>query len=290
MKGIILAGGTGSRLLPLTFVVCKQLLPIYDKPLIYYPLSVLMLAGIREILIITTPRDQTSFYELFGNGAHLGLEISYAVQDAPKGIPEAFLIGEKFIANSPVCLILGDNIFYGEGLPNFFKNITTLQEGAHLLGYYVKDPERYGVLEMNSKGEVLSIEEKPRHPKSHYAITGLYFYDKQVVDIAKSLRPSQRGELEISDVNKHYLEKKQLSFDILGRGMAWLDTGTHESLQEASRFVEVIESRQGLKIACIEEIAYKMQYIEREHFLNIIENYPVSQYRTYLQEIISREL
>lgn len=289
MKGIILAGGTGSRLWPLTKTICKQLLPIYDKPLVYYPLSVLMLAGIREILIITTPRDLEPFKALFKDGAHLGLKICYEIQAEPKGIPQAFILGEKFIEQEPVCLILGDNIFYGEGFPAYLKNITTLQEGACLFGYYVKDPERYGVAELNSAGTVISIEEKPKQPKSHYAITGLYFYDKQVVGLAKKLKPSRRGELEISDLNSLYLEQNQLRLEILGRGMAWLDTGTHESMQEASRFVEVIESRQGLKIACIEEIAYRMKYISVAKYMDLIEEYPQSQYRAYLEDILQRD-
>lgn len=289
MKGIILAGGTGSRLAPLTNVVCKQLLPIYDKPLIYYPLSVLILAGIREILIITTPRDKPMFETLFQDGSHLGLQITYAQQTQPRGIPEAFIIGEHFIQQEPVCLILGDNIFYGEGLPAYLKNITMMKSGAHLLGYYVKDPQRYGVAELGMDGKVKSIEEKPTVPKSHYAITGLYFYDNQVVDIAKTLVPSKRGELEITDLNKIYLQKNELHLEILGRGMAWLDTGTHESLHDASKFVEVIESRQGLKIACIEEIVYLLKYISREQYVNLIENYPPSQYRHYLMSILQRE-
>ncbi|MBS0286842.1 MAG: glucose-1-phosphate thymidylyltransferase RfbA [Proteobacteria bacterium] len=289
MKGIILAGGSGSRLAPLTNVVCKQLLPIYDKPLVYYPLSVLMLAGIREILIITTPRDKCAFEALFKDGAHLGLKISYQVQDKPRGIPEAFILGESFIDNKPVCLILGDNIFYGEGLPAYLKNLTSLQTGACLFGYYVKDPERYGVAEINDEGKVLSIEEKPKNPKSNYAITGLYFYDNQVVTLAKQLKPSKRGELEISDLNNEYLKQNNLHLEIMGRGMAWLDTGTHESLHDASKFVEVIESRQGLKIACIEEIAYRLKYISKAQYLQLIEEYPQSQYRAYLESLLTRE-
>lgn len=289
MKGIILAGGTGSRLSPLTKVICKQLLPIYDKPLVYYPLSVLMLAGIREILIITTSRDRDAFETLFKDGSHLGVKISYETQSTPKGIAEAFIIGEKFIHNEPVCLILGDNIFYGEGFPAYLKNISSLQSGACLFGYYVKDPERYGVAELDSHGNVVSIEEKPKKPKSSYAITGLYFYDNQVVELAKALKPSSRGELEISDLNALYLKQNQLRLEILGRGMAWLDTGTHESMQEASRFVEVIESRQGLKIACIEEIAYRMKYINQNDYVKLIEDYPQSQYRAYLETILQRE-
>jgi len=289
MKGIILAGGSGSRLAPLTKIICKQLLPIYDKPLIYYPLSVLMLADIREILIICTERDKNAFYELFKDGSHLGLQISYAVQQSPKGIPEAFIIGEQFIGNEPVCLILGDNIFYGEGFPSFLKELTGLQQGACLLGYYVKDPERYGVVELDANKRVISIEEKPKHPKSHYAIPGLYFYDSQVARLAKTLQPSKRGELEISDLNNIYLQQNQLRLEILGRGIAWLDTGTHESMNAASHFVEVIESRQGLKIACIEEIAYRLNYITLGQYHALIESYPNSHYRHYLENILHRE-
>lgn len=289
MKGIILAGGSGSRLSPLTKVVCKQLLPIYDKPLIYYPLSVLMLAGIRDILIITTPRDQEAFKDLLGDGRNLGLQLSYKVQHAPKGLPEAFTIAEDFIQNEPVCLILGDNIFYGEGLPAYFKDITQMTSGACLFGYYVKDPSRYGVATVDGQGKVLTLEEKPRQPKSNYAVTGLYFYDNQVVELTKQLKPSVRGELEITDLNNLYLNQQQLRFEILGRGIAWLDTGTPESLQEACRYVEVIESRQGLKISCIEEIAYRMKYIDKTEFVNIIEAYPNSEYRQYLEGILIRE-
>ncbi|MGD9592059.1 MAG: glucose-1-phosphate thymidylyltransferase RfbA [Candidatus Berkiella sp.] len=289
MKGIILAGGTGSRLAPLTNVICKQLLPIYDKPLIYYPLSVLMFAGIKDILIITTQRDVDAFRTLFKDGSHLGLNISYKVQEKPRGIPEAFIIGEEFINNEPVCLILGDNIFYGEGLPAYLKNIASLKTGACLFGYYVKDPERYGVAQINGQGKVINIEEKPQQPKSNYAVTGLYFYDNQVVNFAKTLQPSRRGELEISDLNNLYLKKEQLHLEILGRGMAWLDTGTHESLHDASKFVEVIESRQGLKIACIEEIAYRLKYISKTQYLQLIEDYPQSHYRAYLESLLQRE-
>ncbi len=289
MKGIILAGGTGSRLAPLTNVICKQLLPIYDKPLIYYPLSVLMLAGIKDILIITTERDVGAFETLFKDGTHLGLNISYKVQEKPRGIPEAFIIGEEFINQEAVCLILGDNIFYGEGLPAYLKNIANLKTGACLFGYYVKDPERYGVAQINEQGKVIHIEEKPQHPKSNYAITGLYFYDNQVVKLAKTLQPSKRGELEISDLNNLYLKQEQLHLEILGRGMAWLDTGTHESLHDASKFVEVIESRQGLKIACIEEIAYRLKYISKAQYLQLIEAYPQSHYRAYLEALLQRE-
>lgn len=289
MKGIILAGGSGTRLLPLTKVTCKQLLPIYDKPLIYYPLSVLMLAGITDICIITTERDQDAFETLLGDGQQLGIKICYKTQSAPRGIPEAFMIAEDFIQNEPVCLILGDNIFYGEGLPKYLKNLATLKEGACLLGYYVKDPKRYGVATLDKQGNLIGLEEKPEKPKSNYAITGIYFYDNQVVEMAKQLMPSKRHELEITDLNKAYLANNQCQFEILGRGIAWLDTGTPESLQEASRYVEVIESRQGLKIACLEEIAYRMGYIDKAQFIELTENYPNSQYREYLEEILLRE-
>lgn len=289
MKGIILAGGSGSRLDPLTRVISKQLLPVYDKPLIYYPLSVLMLAGITEILIITTERDKAHFYRLLRDGSQLGIKILYATQAQPQGIAQAFIIAEDFINDQPVCLILGDNIFYGEGLPAYLKNLTQWQEGACLLGYIVNDPQRYGVAELDKHGKVLSIEEKPAQPKSRYAITGLYFYDKHVVSYAKSLTPSARGELEISDLNNLYLAKNQLQLEVLGRGIAWLDTGTHEGLHQASCYVEVIESRQGLKIACIEEIAYRMHYINMAQFSALIESYPRSLYRDYLEDIIAQE-
>lgn len=289
MKGILLAGGTGSRLLPLTKVLCKQLLPVYDKPLIYYPLSAMMLAGIKDICLISTERDKAAFESLLGDGSQLGLKICYKTQDAPRGIPEAFMIAEDFIENEPVCLVLGDNIFYGEGLPAYLKKLADLKTGACLLGYYVKDPERYGVATLNAQGELIGLEEKPKAPKSNYAITGIYFYDNQVVELAKQLKPSQRNELEITDLNKLYLQKNQLKFEVLGRGIAWLDTGTPQSLQEASRYVEVIESRQGLKIACIEEIAYRMGYIDKGQFVQLVESYPNSDYREYLETMLVRE-
>ncbi len=261
MKGIILAGGKATRLYPITKGVCKQMLPVYDKPLIYYSLSVLMLAGIKDILIISTPKDIPRFKDLLGEGKDLGLTFSYLVQERPEGIAQAFILGEEFIKDDKVCLILGDNILYGHNLSDFLKEAALLKEGAVIFGYYVKDPQRYGVIEFDSAGKVLSIEEKPPVPKSNWAVTGLYFYDNNIVDIAKSLKPSARGELEITDVNSEYLKRGKLSTKLLGRGYAWLDTGTYDSLIEASMFIKTIEDRQGLKVGCIEEIAYRMGYI-----------------------------
>lgn len=287
MKGIILAGGIGTRLYPVTKAVCKQLLPVYDKPMIYYPLSVLMLAGIRDILIISTPHDFPRFNEILGNGSHLGLTFSYKEQPHPNGIAEAFILGGKFIGNDSVCLILGDNIFYGHGLTDLLKKSTAVKRGATIFGSYVNDPERYGVVELGENGNVLSIEEKPKAPKSNYAVTGLYFYDNEVVDIAKKLKPSDRGELEITDVNREYLQRGALRIELLGRGYAWLDTGTHESLLEASEFIATIEKRQGLKIACIEEIAYSLGYINKEQLLRLAEPFKKNGYGRYLLNLLN---
>jgi glucose-1-phosphate thymidylyltransferase len=286
MKGIILAGGTGTRLFPITQIVCKQLLPIYDKPLIYYPLSILMLADIRDILIISTPKDLPIIQSIFGSGEHLGLNLSYRVQAAPNGLAEAFLIGENFIGNDSVCLILGDNIFYGHGLPDLLQRAALKKEGATVFGYYVKDPQRYGVVEFDKQNKVLSIEEKPTQPKSNYAVVGLYFYDNEVVSIAKSVQPSARGELEITDVNKKYLEKKRLNVELMGRGFAWLDTGTFPSMMEAAEYVKVIEDRQGLKIACIEEIAYRKGFINASQLLALAKSLQKSDYGTYLFKVL----
>lgn len=291
MKGIILAGGSGTRLYPITLGVCKQLLPVFDKPMIYYPLSVLMLAGIRDILIISTAQDLPRFKGIFRDGSHLGLNFSYAEQPVPKGIAEAFIIGRDFIGDDNVCLILGDNIFYGHGLTELLKKASSdvsTHGGATVFGYYVSDPERYGVIEFDEKKNVISIEEKPRSPKSNYAVTGLYFYDNSVREIADSIKPSQRGELEITDVNKEYLKKKSLRVELLGRGFAWLDTGTHESLLEAGEFIATIEKRQGLKIACIEEIAYSLGYIDKEQLLKLIEPFKKNGYGRYLNKIVSQ--
>ena len=289
MKGIILAGGIGTRLYPVTIGVCKQLLPIYDKPMIYYPLSVLMLAGIKDILIISTPQDLQRFKNIFNDGSYLGLGFSYKEQPHPGGIAEAFILGEEFVGSDDVCLVLGDNIFYGHGLTDLLKkavNDVKTKGGAVIFGYYVNDPKRYGVVEFDDKGNVLSLEEKPEAPKSRYAVTGLYFYENGVIEVAKSMKPSQRGELEITDVNREFLKKGKLRVELMGRGYAWLDTGTHGSLLEAGEFVATIEKRQGLKIACIEEIAYKLGYIDKMQLLKLAQPLNHNEYGKYLLRII----
>lgn len=287
MKGIILAGGSGTRLYPLTIAVSKQLMPVYDKPMIYYPLSMLLLAGIREILIITTPHDQTSFQKLLGDGRHIGCKFEYTAQPSPDGLAQAFILGEEFIGKDSVALVLGDNIFYGAGLPQLLKSKTNVQGGC-VFAYQVSDPERYGVVEFDKHQKAISIEEKPSVPKSNYAIPGLYFYDNSVVEYAKNLQPSARGELEITDINKIYLEKGKLEVGVMGRGTAWLDTGTFDSLHDASEFVRVIEKRQGYKIGCIEEIAFRNGFISSEELLKSAEKYGKSGYGSYLREIINK--
>jgi glucose-1-phosphate thymidylyltransferase len=290
MKGIILAGGSGTRLYPITKSISKQIIPVYDKPMIYYPLSVLMLSGIREILIISTPKDLPLYKELLGNGTQLGLQLSYAEQPSPDGLAQAFLIGEKFLGNSPACLILGDNIFYGHGFGKILLETSKIKNGAVVFGYYVTDPQRYGVAEFDNKGNVLSLEEKPLKPKSNYAVTGLYFYDNTVVEKAKSLKPSPRGELEITDLNKIYLLEGRLHVKLMGRGMAWLDTGTQDSLLEASNYIYTIEKRQGLKVSCIEEIAYNRGFIDKTQLLKLAKELGKSQYGEYLNNIANERI
>lgn len=290
MKGIILAGGSGTRLAPLTSVVSKQLLPVYDKPMIYYPISTLLMAGVKEILIITTPHDSESFKQLLGDGSQWGVRFEYAIQEHPNGLAEAFIIGEEFINNQPVCLILGDNIFFGHGLPELLNSAASSKHGATVFGYRVKDPQRYGVVEFDASGQAISIEEKPTMPKSHYAVTGLYFYDHQVVEIAKSLVPSPRGELEVSDINAVYLANQELSVKVMGRGFAWLDTGTIDSLLDAGQFIQTIEKRQGLKIACPEEIAWRLGYITDDQLKRLAKTQVKSGYGTYLDNLFNQSL
>jgi glucose-1-phosphate thymidylyltransferase len=290
MKGIILAGGAGTRLYPITTSISKQIIPVYDKPMIYYPLSVLMLAGIREILIISTPADIHLYQALFGGGSQLGLHISYKIQPSPDGLAQAFILGEEFIGKDHVCMILGDNIFYGYNFREILEKAAQLEDGAMVFGYYVNDPERYGVVEFDAEGNVISIEEKPAKPKSNYAVTGLYFYSNDVVKKAKSLKPSSRGELEITDLNKRYLEEKRLKVNLLGRGFAWLDTGTHDSLLQASNFIATLEQRQGLKVSCIEEIAFKKGFIDRKQLLNLAEPMSKNQYGKYLKRLANNQI
>ena len=289
MKGIILAGGSGTRLYPVTRSVSKQLMPVYDKPMIYYPIAVLMLAGIRDILVITTPEDLEQFKKLLQDGSQWGISLQYAIQPEPKGLAQAFLIGETFIGSDPVCLILGDNIFFGHGLPEQIQKASRRKKGATIFGYYVRDPQRYGVIRFDEHGKVLDIEEKPQHPQSNYAVTGLYFYDNDVVEIAGKIKPSHRGELEITDINKAYLARGDLHVELIGRGAAWLDTGTHESLLDAANFIKVVEDRQGLKIACLEEIAYRLGYITTDQVRKIAEPLARNSYGQYLLHLIKNE-
>ena len=287
-KGIILAGGSGTRLYPITKGVSKQLLPIYDKPMIYYPISVLMLAGIQDILIITTPEDKESFERLLGNGSQFGVRLQYAIQPSPDGLAQAFIIGEDFIGNSNVCLVLGDNIFYGQGFTPMLKQAVARAKGATVFGYQVKDPERFGVVEFDEQKRAISLEEKPTHPKSHFAVTGLYFYDNEVIQIAKQVKPSERGELEITTVNQMYLERGDLNVELLGRGFAWLDTGTHASLLEAAQFVETLEKRQGYKVACLEEIAFNHGWLSKEQVLSTGQSMSKNDYGQYLISLVEQ--
>lgn len=290
MKGIILAGGSGTRLYPITRSISKQIIPVYDKPMIYYPLSVLMLAGIREILIISTPTDISLYENLFGDGSQLGLKLSYVVQPSPDGLAQAFILGEEFIGDDNVCMILGDNIFYGYNFSGILEDAAKLEDGAIVFGYYVNDPDRYGVVEFDDGGKVISIEEKPDEPKSNYAVTGLYFYSNDVVHKAKGLKPSKRGELEITDLNKLYLQEERLNVKLLGRGFAWLDTGTHESLLQASNYVATIEQRQGLKVSCIEEIAFKKGFISKEQLIELAQPLSKNQYGQYLLKLAEKQI